>query len=182
MQQMPGIEMLQLWKEVVAMGYKRSRSNFYHHLKNYVSPCERKIRPPLNDVSWLPAKVCIQLYKRDEQLSVKDKALLNSLKEKSINIRCASELTKEFRQLIDAKSAAGLSSWIEKVNNSGMQELKGFANGLLNDYEAVKNAITLPWSNGPVEGHINKLKTIKRQMYGRAGFNLLRKKILLGYG
>jgi hypothetical protein len=54
-----------------------------------------------------------------------------------------------------------------------MQELKGFVNGLLNDYEAIKNAITLPWSNGRVEGHINKLKTIKRQMYGRTGFNLI---------
>jgi transposase len=54
-----------------------------------------------------------------------------------------------------------------------------FANGLLRDYQSIKNAISLPWSNGPVEGNVNKLKTIKRQMYGRASFDLLRKRLVL---
>ena len=54
-----------------------------------------------------------------------------------------------------------------------------FANGLSMDLKAVKNGINLPWSNGAVEGHVNRIKSIKRQMYGRAGFDLLRKKIIL---
>ncbi len=58
-------------------------------------------------------------------------------------------------------------------------KLKGFARGLMSDYHAVVNALTLPWSNGQAEGQINKLKTIKRQMYGRAGFELLRKRVIL---
>ena len=65
---------------------------------------------------------------------------------------------------------------------SPVNELKAFAKGLLSDFHAVKNALTLPWSNGQVEGQINKLKTIKRQMYGRAGFKLLRKRMILGAG
>ena len=56
--------------------------------------------------------------------------------------------------------------------------LKTFANGLLHDIKAVENGI-LPWSNGAVEGHVNRIKTIKRQMYGRAGFELLRRKVIL---
>lgn len=59
-----------------------------------------------------------------------------------------------------------------------IRELRKYQ-GLLSDYQAVVNALMMPWSNGQVEGQINKLKTIKRQMYGRAGFELLRKRVIL---
>ncbi|WP_443147257.1 transposase [Pedobacter sp. GR22-6] len=72
-----------------------------------------------------------------------------------------------------------LQGWIEKVLNSGIREMATFANGLLRDYQSIENAISLLWSNGPVEGNVNKLQTIKRQMYGRARFNLLRKRLVL---
>lgn len=71
-----------------------------------------------------------------------------------------------------------LQGWIENVLHSGISEMATFANGLLRDYQSIENAISLPWSNGPVEGNINKLKTIKRPMYGRASFDLLRKKLV----
>jgi transposase len=57
--------------------------------------------------------------------------------------------------------------------------LKNFAKGLQQDYDAVKAAVSLKWSNGQVEGQVNRLKNIKRQMYGRAGFELLRKRVLM---
>ncbi|MCT4644749.1 MAG: transposase, partial [Carboxylicivirga sp.] len=58
-----------------------------------------------------------------------------------------------------------------------------FARGLERDIEAVKNGIKLKWSNGPVEGHVNRIESIKRQMYGRASFEMLRRKVLLSqYG
>jgi transposase len=56
--------------------------------------------------------------------------------------------------------------------------LRGFASSLLRDQHAVEAALTLPWSNGPVEGHVHRLKLIKRQMYGRASFDLLRPRVL----
>ena len=62
---------------------------------------------------------------------------------------------------------------------SGIPSMKNFANGLLKDYDAVKAAVSLNWSNDQVEGQVNRLKNIKRQMYGRAGFKLLRKRVLM---
>lgn len=60
-----------------------------------------------------------------------------------------------------------------------MPGLINFANGLLMDIKAVKNGIKMSWSNGAVEGHVNRIKSIKRQMYGRASFDLLRKNVIL---
>lgn len=80
---------------------------------------------------------------------------------------------------MDSKQGHMLSSWIAEAEQSCIAEMKGFAKGLLSDFQAVVNALTLPWSNGQVEGQINKLKTIKRQMYGRASFALLRKRVIL---
>jgi len=83
---------------------------------------------------------------------------------------------------MEDKKGVLLNKWIQKVMQSPVNELKTFARGLMSDFHAVKSALTLPWSNGQVEGQINKLKTVKRQMYGRAGFNLLRKRMILGAG
>jgi transposase len=57
--------------------------------------------------------------------------------------------------------------------------LQRFAKGLRDDYDAVKAGVTLPWSNGPVEGHMNRLKTLKRQMFGRASLELLQRRFVL---
>lgn len=88
-------------------------------------------------------------------------------------------LVKKFRGLIETKTGSELNAWITEVNHSVIGELKSFATGLLSDLQSIENAINLHWSNGPVEGNVNKLKTIKRQMYGRASFDLLRKRLVL---
>ncbi len=72
----------------------------------------------------------------------------------------------------------GLTEWIAKAKNCGINSLKRFAKTLRRDCNAVQNSLKEPFSNGPVEGHINRLKTLKRQMYGRAGFELLRARLL----
>ena len=72
-----------------------------------------------------------------------------------------------------------LGSWIEKTHRAGVPpELQTFANGLASDNKAVHAALSMEWSNGQVEGQVNRLKLIKRQMYGRAGFDLLRQRVL----
>ena len=73
----------------------------------------------------------------------------------------------------------GLDSWLERAAQSGLTAFQRFANGLRDDYKAVKAGLTLRWSTGPVEGQINRLKMLKRQMYGRANIDLLRQRILL---
>jgi transposase len=71
-----------------------------------------------------------------------------------------------------------LRSWMEQASKSGIPELKSFAAGIERDYDAVKEALHLPWSQGQVEGQVHRLKLLKRQAYGRASFQTLRKRVL----
>jgi transposase len=77
-------------------------------------------------------------------------------------------LALRFRGLLRGNSLARLAEWMEKVKASGFPFLAQFARTLGQDRDAVQLAITTPWSNKVLEGHINRLKVIKRQMYGRA--------------
>ncbi|HJU19207.1 MAG TPA: transposase [Stellaceae bacterium] len=72
-----------------------------------------------------------------------------------------------------------LDPWIRPARGSSLRQLRSFAKQLSADYEAVRAAVTLGWSNGPVEGQINRLKMPKCTMCGRAGFNLLGRRSLL---
>jgi transposase len=86
--------------------------------------------------------------------------------------------------LLDAGSAAkrasgNLERWLADARSSGVRALETFAQGLTQDAEAVRPAFTSPWSNGQTEGQVTKLKLLKRSMYGRANFDLLRRRLLL---
>jgi transposase len=72
-----------------------------------------------------------------------------------------------------------LDDWIATVQADELPELHSFCAGLKRDLAAVVNGLTLPYSSGPVEGNINRIKMLKRQMYGRAKFDLLRTRVLL---
>ena len=73
----------------------------------------------------------------------------------------------------------GLEAWLKSVKESGLAELVSFAKGLKSDWEAVVAGLTLPFSNGQTEGQINRLKLIKRSMFGRAKFELFRTRVLV---
>jgi len=77
------------------------------------------------------------------------------------------------------RQADGFDHWLARALASGVAPLRRFATGLRADYKAVKAGLRLPWSNGPVEGHINRLKMLKRQMCGRAKLDLLSRRFLL---
>ena len=87
-------------------------------------------------------------------------------------------LARQFVQLVKDRCGEDLDQWLNEVATSGIKSLKSFANGIRGDLAAVQNALSMPWSNGQVEGQINRLKFIKRQMYGRAKLDLLRKRVL----
>ncbi|WP_095090424.1 transposase [Mesorhizobium sophorae] len=87
----------------------------------------------------------------------------------------AGDLARRFAALIRGDDDTGLDQWIEDATDS---ERASLAAGIGRDIEAVRAAITQPWSTSPVEGQINRLKTIKRQMYGRSGYPLLRNRLL----
>jgi hypothetical protein len=87
-------------------------------------------------------------------------------------------LLAEVTEVLARPHIALLEGWIAAVEQSGIAELQQFCAGLRRDWEAVVAGLTLAWSNGPTEGEVNRLKLLKRQMYGRAGFTLLRARVL----
>lgn len=89
------------------------------------------------------------------------------------------QLAHKFMHMIHNGLSEQWSSWLESSCESAVEELKNFAIGLKRDGAAVYEAIRQSWSNGPTEGHVNRLKFLKRQMYGRASFDLLRLRVLL---
>jgi transposase len=88
------------------------------------------------------------------------------------------ELTERFGELVRGRSAQGLGAWLEQAEASGLPEFCGLARSIRQDEAAVRAGLSEPWSNGPVEGRIGRLKLIKRSMYGRAGFALLKARVL----
>jgi transposase len=107
-----------------------------------------------------------------------DATYRTALCEHSPEITLASQLVRGFATLVREQQPAALDPWLAQAESSGLRELRRFALGLRQDYAAVRAALEEPWSQGPTEGHIQRLKTLKRQMYGRAGFALLRQRVL----
>lgn len=103
------------------------------------------------------------------------KAYLAEVYRASPEVAELARLGKEFFRIIRSRDMAGWPEWLEAARQSALHR---FASGLVRDQHAVQAALTLPWSNGPVEGQVHRLKLIKRQMYGRASFDLLRLRVL----
>ena len=93
-------------------------------------------------------------------------------------VSVAQRVTREFLGLIHQRNPKRFERWLKKVLTCGVPELQRFGAGLKSDIAAVRAAFSLPWSNGQTEGQVNRLKYLKRQMYGRAGLALLRARVL----
>lgn len=93
-------------------------------------------------------------------------------------VKTAYELVQELAAMVRREQPENFIVWFEKARQCGIGTISRMAYNLFRDKEAVMAAMNEPWSNGQVEGQITKLKLIKRQMYGRAGFNLLRQRLL----
>ena len=87
-------------------------------------------------------------------------------------------LVLSFRSILCKGKVSSMKRWIEEAEAARIAAMNKFVRRLKQDREALENAVEYVWSNGPVEGHINRLKTLKRQMYGRAHFELLRARVL----
>jgi transposase len=179
LKEVPGIKLRQLFQEIKQRGYNGCRSTACEYFHRYVNKASHPRAPRLPDIFYLPSKISFLLLRKQEQLTEKEQNVVHALCRYCPEIQTAYGLATEFKEIMKQQKSSCLQKWIKKVIASGISELKSFAKSLLGDFDAVKNALTLPWSNGPVEGLINKLKTIKRLMYGRASFELLRKKLLL---
>ncbi len=103
---------------------------------------------------------------------------LDHLRRSEEGLETAYQLAQDFRVMVTKRQEATLDRWLKEAKGSGIAELRSLAAGILRDFDAVRAALTLPYSNGQTEGQVNKLKSLKRQMYGRANFDLLRSRVL----
>jgi transposase len=113
-----------------------------------------------------------------EKLDEMQQEELALIRQASPSAETAYRLTQAFMQMIREQTGQQLNTWLSEVEASHLPELESFAKGIQQDKAAVLAGLTLPWSTGPVEGHVNRLKLIKRSMYGRAKLPLLRARVL----
>lgn len=119
------------------------------------------------------------VMRRADQRTAVERLLIADLKQQHPNLAAAIELTQSFTKLVREQLPQQLDVWLEQAMRSSMGLFQRFAQGLKEDYAAVKASLTTWVSNGPVEGQINRLKLLKRQMYGRASFDLLNRRFIL---
>jgi transposase len=103
---------------------------------------------------------------------------LTQLRAQQAEVAEAIDLAEDFATLVRQRQPAQLDPWLDRAAASALEAVQRFAKGLRDDYAAVKAGVTLAWSTGPVEGHINRLKMVKRQMFGRAHLDLLSRRFV----
>ncbi len=129
--------------------------------------------------SLTPRTAAWLLLRRPEHRDAKDTERLSRLHAQHPALAEAIDLANDFLDLVRRRQPECLDPWLKRAQSCTLPAFRGFAKGLCTDDEAVRAAVTLPWSTGPVEGQINRLKVIKRQMYGRANLDLLNRRFLL---
>jgi transposase len=134
-----------------------------------------KPAPPKSLPPPTPRQAARLLMAETNKLAEDEHRFVTALLALSPPIAHAAGLIRRYAEMVKNGLADRLNAWIDEAEGS---DVKGFAVSLRQDYDAVHAALSEPWSTGPVEGHINRLKLIKRDMYGRAGFDLLRSRVL----
>ena len=181
----------QIHKEIVEQGYPGAYNNVARVVQ-YLKKCEREGKPLPDsppDLSATRAKGI--LIKRPEKRTKEEKLTIERLKRSDHELEECCRLFEGFARLFreredhadggarGEKARASLRRWMaEAEEESEMAELKAFVVKLRQDMEAVVAAMVMPYSQGQTEGRVNKLKLIKRSMYGRGKFDLLRQRVL----
>ncbi|WP_455354638.1 ISL3 family transposase [Streptomyces sp. SYSU K217416] len=161
-----------LWKEIQTHGY----AGGYGAVRAYLRPFRDAVpggRPPS------PRTVASWILTHPDALPEKERLKLKSVLAGCPELDALAGHVRSFGQMLTQLQGERLPEWIAAVRADDLPSLHTFINGLERDLAAVTAGLTLPWSSGIVEGHVNRIKMIKRQMYGRAGFKLLRKRVLL---
>jgi transposase len=171
----------QLKRELAAHGYRGSYSLLMQALAPWrgprpppePGPGRRRSRPRVKrvNVRWL----CLRPPDRLDQ--DERNALVEILMDDE-RLTAGYTLLQRFRRLIARRSARDLDQWLEDAVSSGLRPFVSLARGIQADYAAVTNGLKLPWSAGPVEGTVTRVKLLKRQGYGRASTRLLRRRII----
>ncbi|MEU0950533.1 hypothetical protein ABZ379_49155 [Streptomyces canus] len=163
-----------LWEEIVPLGYRGSyqRVRAYLHMKR-ISPRPVTARPPS------PQMVSGWIRRRPETLTEPEQLPLKTVRPPVPNSTCSPDTSGPSRSCSPSARASVSLNRLDAVRQDGLPSLRSLAAGIDRDLDAVTAGLTLPWSSGAVEGHVNRTKMLKRQMFGRAGFALLRMRVLL---
>jgi transposase len=175
---------MQLWREIQARGYRHSArtvcrfitrlrraADAGHPPESQRSPYTRPRGPSARAVSF--AMICPAAQRSPEA-----KTYLDQLCQADTDIARANALIQAFLTMVRERRGNHLEAWMAEAIRSDIDALARFARGLQEDLPAIKAGLTLDWSNGATEGQIHRLKLVKRQGYGRAGFALLRQRVL----
>ncbi|WP_222711798.1 transposase, partial [Vibrio alginolyticus] len=168
----------QLWREMAAGGFSGSIITVRRHVAH--------LREGLNTTAissfHIPSPSRVSRWLTPWRILKDENAYANrfshSLCQKDPRLKEAKQLALEFYQMLKIKDESQLKDWFSRVAQSELTELKRVATSMEKDESAIRAAISTKWSNGVVEGHVNRLKMLKRQMYGRAGFELLRRRVM----
>ncbi|KRQ17480.1 ISL3 family transposase, partial [Bradyrhizobium manausense] len=168
----------QLWRELQQQGYTGSRVTVARWAADRRARADAggTVQPHLTWKAPTRRRCAWYLSQDPDQIDAEARLFLGHLFAQAPELATAADLAKRFVSLLSGSDIAELDEWITQAANS---ELKSFANGIARDIDAVRAAITTSWTTSPVEGQISRIKAIKRQMYGRASYPLLRRRVLL---
>jgi len=179
--------MRELFRNVQQRGYTgsyMSLTRYIHRLSqgqlkedSVPQPASRTIPAPRQTLT--PRKASYLSVQNPQARSAEDEQLLDRLLEQNPHLAPAIEFAQAFAQLVRQRQPKQLDLWLQQAKEIDIEPFERFAKSLQEDYEAVKAGVTLAISNGQVEGQVNRLKMLKRQMYGRAGLGLLSRRFLL---
>jgi transposase len=180
----------QLERELREKGYKGSGRAMYRYLatlepsarapvkRGSSSAMKQTARQP-NPLLALSASQATWLFFRNQDdLKKEEQESLQQLRQANPEIETVYQLVDKFLHMVRERTGEQLDGWLNEVEASHLEAFDSFVKGVQQDKDAVFSGLTLPWSNGPLEGNVNRLKLIKRSMYGRAEIDLLRLRVL----
>jgi transposase len=170
------------WREIRAQGFAHSVSNvqrFVAELRVEGPPADNRPRTALTTAHGPPPRLLAALVlRRPERRTEEQRDYLRLLQAEDAAIATTIEMAEDFLVMLRRREGERLEAWLDTAEASDIDEVKRFAGRLRADQDAVQAGLTLRWSNGQTEGQVNRLKLIKRQGYGRAKVDLLRKRLL----
>jgi transposase len=164
-----------LHQELRARGYRGSQRT----LRRLTAQIRHDTAAPAPPPAPAARKVASWILTPPGKLADDDRAALAQITGRCEELTTTQDLVREFADMLCHRHGEHLEAWADQAESSSVSELRGFSKGLRKDWAAVTAGLTLPYSSGAVEGHVNRIKMIKRQMYGRANPDLLRKRVLL---
>ncbi|MET9994306.1 transposase [Streptomyces mutabilis] len=163
-----------LWEEIVPLGYRGSYGRVSAYLREKrTSPRPVAAQPPA------PRVVTRWILSRPEKLTEIEQLRLKTILANCPELDALTGHIRSFAQMLTERQGERLPQWLDAVRRDDLPSLHTLAAGIERDRDAVIAGLTLPWNSGVVEGHVNRIKMLKRQMFGRAGCALLRKRVLL---